>query len=129
MDTSAWVEFFRAPRSPWGQAVDLLVGEGRVCTTPLVIVEVVSGARDRAMFDRLHTDFLALPRVDPPPTLWDEMPEVRWRLKRAGVAGVSIPDLIVAMTAQAAQKTILTCDRDFRRMQPVLNLQLLDVSE
>lgn len=128
VDTSAWIEFFRAPRSASGQAVDVLLGEGRVCTTPLVMVEVIAGARDRAAFERLRMDFQALPRVDPPPALWEEMLDVRWRLKKAGVAGVSIPDLIIAMTAVAHQKVILTLDRDFWRMRPILGFHLLEVA-
>lgn len=128
MDTSAWIEFFRAPHSPWGRAVDVLLGEGRVCTTPLVMVEVVSGARDQTAFERLRADFQALPRVEPPPALWDEMLDIRWRLKRRGVTGISIPDLIIAMTAQASQKVLLARDRGFSRMQSVMDLRLLEVS-
>lgn len=128
VDTSAWIEFFHTPRSPCGQTMDVLLGEGRVCTTPLVMVEVMTGARDRAAFERLRTDFQALPRVDPPPALWEDMPGVRWRLKQAGVGGVSIPDLIIAMTAMAHRKVILTLDRDFWRMRPILGLHLLEVA-
>lgn len=56
------------------------------------------------------------------------MLDVRRRLKRRGVTGIGIPDLMIAMTAQAHHKVILTSDRGFWRMQPVLGLQLLEVS-
>ncbi|MBI4314229.1 MAG: PIN domain-containing protein [Candidatus Omnitrophica bacterium] len=128
VDTSAWIEFFRHAKSPLGQAVDLLLGEGQVCTTGLVIVEVVSGARDRSQFNRLSDDFAALPRVDPPPALWEEMLQARRRLRTAGITGISIPDLIIALTATAHQKIVLTRDRDFQRMQTVLGLKLLELS-
>lgn len=128
VDTSAWVEFFREPRSRWGDAVDLLLGEGRVCTTPLILVEVVTGARHRAEFERLRKDLGALPRVDPPPSLWEDMLETRWRLKNRGVTGISIPDLMICHTALAHRKTILTVDQDFWRMRPILEFNLLEVS-
>lgn len=126
MDTSAWIEFFHEPRSPWGDAVDLLLGEGRVCTTSLVMVEVVSGAKNHAEYERLRKDFRALPQVEPPQTLWEEMMALRWRLKTKGIAGVSIPDLIIAQTAYAHQKVILTRDRDFSRLRRVLDIRLLE---
>lgn len=129
VDTSAWVEFFRDPLSQWGKTVDLLLGEERVCTTALVMVEVVSGARNRAEFERLRTDFQALPRVDPPPSLWEDMLESRWRLKTQGITGVSIPDLIVAHVALAHGKVILTRDKDFWRMESTLGLSIFYLPE
>ena len=128
VDTSAWIEFFQAPRSLCGQAVDVLLGEGRICTTPLVMVEVISRARDQAAFERLRTDFRALSRLEPPADLWDTMLDARWRCKLRGITGLSIPDLIIAITARAHRVPILTRDHDFRRMQPVLDLQLVEVS-
>ena len=127
VDTSAWIEFFRNPRSKCGAAVDLLLGEERVCTTPLVIVEVVSGARNRSEFERLQKDFAALPQVDFPQTAWVDMLESRWQLKRQGITGISIPDLIIAHVALAHRKAILTQDQGFQRMQPVLKLSLVEV--
>jgi len=126
VDTSAWIEFFRDSHSKYGAAVDLLLGEERVCTTPLVMVEVVSGARNRSEFERLRRDFLALPQVDFPQTAWMDMLESRWRLKRQGITGISIPDLIVAYAAITHRKAILTRDHDFRRMQAILGLSLVE---
>jgi hypothetical protein len=128
VDTSVWVEFFREPDSNWGRTVELLLGEKRVCTTPLVMVEVISGARTRSEFHRLKKDFEALPRLEPPADLWDQLLESRWQLKNRGISGVSIPDLIVAHTALAHQKTILTRDQDFQRMQRFLDFKLFQLS-
>ena len=128
VDTSAWIEFFNRPHSRWGEMVDLLLGEGRVCTTDLVMVEVVSGAKDRTQFDRLRADFEKLPRISSPTSLWEEMLESRWQFKRRGITGISIPDLMVAHIALAHRKTLFTLDRDFWRMRPVLSLDLLEIS-
>lgn len=127
VDTSAWVEFFHDPPSRWGEMVNLLLGEKRVCTTGLVMVELISGARDQTEFNRLKMDLEALPRLDPLPTLWEDMAKSRWRLKMRGLSGISIPDLIVAHVALAHDKTLLTLDRDFWRMRPVLGLRLMEM--
>ena len=128
VDTSVWIEFFREPDSKWGKAVELLLAEERVCTTPLVMVEVISGARNRSEFNRLRTDFEALPRVDPPGDLWEQLLENRWQLKNHGITGISVPDMIVAYVALAHQKIIFTRDEDFRRMQSFLKFKLLELS-
>lgn len=127
IDTSVWIEFFHHPNSSAGAMTDLLLGEGRVCTTPLVMVEVISGAGNRAEFKRLQTDFKALPRVEPSVTVWEEMIETRWQLKMRGVSGVSIPDLLIALTASAHEKVLFTLDKVFWRMKPILNLKLIEL--
>lgn len=128
IDTSIWVEFFREPNSNWAKTVELLLGEKRVCTTPLVMVEVISGARNRSEFHRLKRDFEALPRLEPPADLWDQLLESRWQLKSRGISGISIPDLVIAHTALTHQKTIFTRDQDFQRMQRFLGLKLFQLS-
>lgn len=128
VDTSAWIEFFNHPSSRWGEVLDLLLGEERVCTTDLVIAEVVSGAKNRSEFERLRADFKKLPLVSFLPSLWDQMLESRWQLKRRGVTGIGIPDLMVAHIALAHRKILFTLDRDFLRMRPVLTLELLELS-
>ena len=127
VDTSAWIEFFRNSNSKWAEAVDLLLSEERVCTTSLVIVEVVSGARTRSEFERLRKDFRALPRVDLPEDEWPKMLESRWMLKTRGVTGVSISDLMIAHIGVVHDKAILTCDSDFWRMRDVLGISLVEV--
>lgn len=127
IDTSGWIEFFRNPHSPCASAVDLLLAEERVCTTSLILVEVVSGARSRTEFERLRRDFTALPQVDFPQEAWADMLESRWQLKMKGITGISIPDLLVAHVALIHRKAILTLDRDFQRMQVVLGLMLVEI--
>ena len=127
IDTSAWIEFFNRPRSRAGEVVDLLLGEGRVCTTDLVMVEVVSGARNRFDLERLRSDFERLPRVSAHASLWEEMLESRWQFKQRGITRISIPDMIVAHVALAHRKILFTLDRDFQRMRPVLALDLLEL--
>lgn len=126
VDTSAWVEFFRDSRSKCGAVVDLLLAEERVCTTPLVIAEIVSGARSRSEFERLQRNFFALPQVDFPQNSWLDMLESRWSLKQRRITDVSISNLIIAHVALIHKKAVLTRDNSFRRMRDVLGLNLVE---
>ncbi len=127
VDTSAWIEFFRDQKSKCGEVVDVLLGEGRVCTTPLIVVEVVSGARNRNEFERLRRDFAALPCVNQPDMMWEMMLEKRWLLKSKGFGHASIPDLVIVLVALAHEKIILSTDQDFLRMKLILDLNLLEI--
>jgi len=126
VDTSVWLEFFRVKDSPYGETLDRLLEEERVCTTNLIKAEIIPGARTPRQFRELKHYFNALPLANEPASLWEDIMEVQFRLKRRGINGISIPDLIIAVVAAANGKVILTKDSDFGRIQRVLPLELME---
>ncbi len=126
VDTSVWLEFFRVKDSPYGETLDRLLEEERVCTTNLIKAEIIPGARTPKQFRELKDYFDALPLAREPASLWEEITEVQFRLKRRGINGISIPDLIIAIVAKANGKVIFTKDSDFQRIQRVLALELME---
>jgi len=107
VDTSVWLEFFRVKDSPYGETLDRLLEEERVCTTNLIKAEIIPGARTPKQFRELKDYFDALPLAREPASLWEEITEVQFRLNRRGINGISIPDLIIAIVAKANGKVIL----------------------
>jgi hypothetical protein len=126
VDTSVWLEFFRVKDSPYGEALDRLLEEERVCTANLVKAEIIPGARTPRQFRELKEYFDALPLAREPASLWEQLTDVQFRLKRRGINGISIPDLIIAVVAKANGKVIFTKDSDFWRIQRVLPLELIE---
>ena len=129
VDTSVWLEFFRIKGSPYGEALDRLLEEERVCTTNLIKAEIIPGARTPKQFRELKDYFGALPLVREPFSLWDDIIETQFRLKRRGINGISISDLIIAVVATANGKTIFSKDSDFKLIQRVLPMQLLELNK
>ena len=125
VDTSVWLDFFKVKDSPYGETLDRLLEEERVCTTDLIKAEIIPGARTPKQFRELKDYFNALPLANEPASLWEDIMEVQFRLKRRGINGISIPDLIIAVVAAANGKVILTKDSDFGRIQRVLPLELM----
>lgn len=125
VDTSVWLEFFRVEASPYAQALDQILEEGRVCTTNLIKAEIIPGARTPKQFRELKEYFDALPLATEPALLWEEIMEVQFRLKRRGINGISIPDLMIAVVANANGKVIFTKDNDFQLIQRGLPVELL----
>lgn len=126
VDTSVWLEFFRVEASPYAQALDQILEEGRVCTTNLIKAEIIPGARTPKQFRELKEYFDALPLATEPASLWEEIMEVQFRLKRRGINGISIPDLMIAVVANANGRVVFTKDSDFRLIQRGLPVELLE---
>ena len=126
MDTSVWVEFFRVKGSPYSEFLDRLLEEGRVCTTHLIKAEIIPGARSAKQFEELKAYFDALPLALEPATLWEEIIDVQFKLKRKGINGMSIPDLIIAVVAKTGKKRLFTKDQDFKLIQKVLPIKLFE---
>jgi predicted nucleic acid-binding protein len=125
VDTSVWLEFFRVRESPYADALDRLLEEGRVCTANLIKAEIIPGARTPKQFRELKEYFDVLPLATEPASLWEEIMDAQFRLKRTGINGISVPDLIIAVVAKANEKVIFTKDSDFRLIQRVVPVELL----
>ena len=125
VDTSVWLEFFRVRDSPYAAALDQLLEEERVCTSTLIKAEIIPGARTPKQFRDLKEYFDALPLTTEPASLWEEIMEVQFQLKRRGINGISIPDLMIAVVAKANSKVLFTKDHDFQLIQRALPVELL----
>lgn len=125
VDTSVWLEFFRVQDSPYAEALDQLLEEEQVCTTDLIKAEIIPGARTPRQFRELKDYFDALPLAREPASLWEEIIEVQFRLRRMGINGISIPDLMIAVVANANGKVVFTKDSDFRLIQRALPVAVL----
>jgi predicted nucleic acid-binding protein len=124
VDTSVWIDFFRDGSSPYGRVVDALLDQEMVCTTPLIKAEIVPSARNKKEFNNLRDYFGALPLLEDPPNLWDDIIHAQFTLKRKGLHGVGIPDLMIAISAKAHDREIFSRDRHFELMQKPLRLKL-----
>ncbi len=126
VDTSVWLEFFRVQDSPYAEALDQLLEEERVCTSKLIKTEIIPEARTPKQFRELKEYFDALPLATEPASLWEEIMEIQFRLKRGGINGISIPDLMIAVVAKANSKVLFTKDHDFQLIQQALPVELLE---
>lgn len=126
IDSSAWIDFFRDAASPYGETVDFLLAENRACTCNLVLAEIVPAARTRREYNRLENFLGALPLLAEPPEMWPRLMEAGFLLRRKGISGVGIPDLIIATLALSHDVPVLSKDRHFVAMRDHLGLLLLE---
>ncbi len=121
VDTSVWIDFFG------GESIPILedaLALGSVVLPPIVVAELVSGARkasDRAALVDLLDD---LPIHETPRDHWVRVGELRRRLIEKGHA-ISTPDAHVAQCALDRDAPFLTRDRAFSRIARHTALRLV----
>jgi predicted nucleic acid-binding protein len=109
VDTSVWIDFLT------GRAVPALEESLEQVLPPLVVAELVSGARrprDRAAIADLVGD---LPGHETPLQHWVRVGELRRALGQKGIA-ISTPDAHVAQCAPDRDAMLLSRDEVFRRI-------------
>lgn len=124
VDSSIWIEFFRHPEASVSLELDRLLAHRLVCTTGVVMAEVVPGARTAKDFRRLRRLFDALPLAPEREGFWTHLIRFQYRLRRKGLLDTGIPDLILATVAIQNRKMIFSTDEDFPRMAPHIPLRL-----
>ena len=120
-DTSEWIEYFAGRPAT---ELDHALAAGRAVVPPIVVAELLSGARtakDRARLEDLLRD-IVLP-VDPV-THWARVGKLRGTL-RAGGLSVSTPDAHVAQCALDLDAPLLSRDRVFAQIAQLTTLRLL----
>ncbi|MBI1785974.1 MAG: PIN domain-containing protein [Acidobacteria bacterium] len=112
VDTSVWIDFFAGRPAP---ELEAALQAGWVVLPPVVVAELVSGARrpgERAAIARLVAELLI---HDTPPQHWIRVGELRRQLSEKGLA-VSTPDAHVAQCALERSAVLLSRDVIFGRI-------------
>lgn len=118
VDTSAWIEFFRHPHSIPASVVEELLDRDWVCTTGIVLAELLQGTRSPKEGETLLAKFEPIERLEVTFDLFVAAGELASTLRRRG-AVLPLTDLIVAAVAQAQGCSIYTLDSHFLRIPHV----------
>ncbi len=124
VDTSAWIDFFAGAELP--PLADALA-RGIVVLPPIVIAELVSGARRPAERRAIADLVMELTIHDTPPDHWVRVGTLRRELRDRGLS-VSTPDAHVAQCALDRSAPLLTKDHVFARIAEFVPLKLIAAS-
>ena len=112
VDTSVWIDFFAGTSMP---SLETALAHGAVVLSPIVVAELVSGARlarDRAAIADLTTQ---LTLHDTPLDHWIRVGGLRRNMKAHGIT-VSTPDAHVAQCALDRRAVLLSRDAIFPKI-------------
>lgn len=126
VDTSAWVELFRAD-SDFDLEAEVELGEVVTCLP--VIQEVLQGFDDQRAFRVARESMFALPVVESPmeAEVFEAAVQLYRSARRAGVTVRSGVDCLIAACALRNSLTVLHCDRDFDHLARVAPLEVRSV--
>jgi predicted nucleic acid-binding protein len=119
-DTSAWIDFLA------GRPVPLLedaLAQAAVVLPPVVVAELVSGARRAADRRAIEALVRELPIHETPLEHWIKVGELRRAARDRGVS-VSTPDAHVAQCALDRNAILLSTDAIFARIASMTTLRL-----
>lgn len=121
VDTSAWIDFLAGESVP---SLDSALSLGITVTTPVVVAELLSGARTSLDRMEIVSLFYDLPVHESGLDHWIRVGELRRSLRERGLT-VSTPDAHVAQCALDRGAPLLTRDRIFSRIAGHCPLEVL----
>lgn len=120
VDTSVWIDWFKGRQV---DAVDQALDRGLVVLPPLVLAELVAGARRRGEREQLEAALTDLPMCECPRAHWARVGVLRARALSRGLT-ISTPDAHVAQCALDLEATLLTRDAVFTQLAALCPLKL-----
>jgi hypothetical protein len=123
VDTSVWIDFFRASPGPAGQELRRLITEAQpTALAGVVVTEILQGlTRDVSRIER----YLAQWEILEPKGLSTYV-EAAALFRQGRAKGISLTtiDALIAAIAMEHRASVFTLDKDFSRIAAIANLPL-----
>ena len=120
VDTSVWIDFLAGAPTP---SLEEALSQGSVVLPPLVVAELVSGARQQREREAIEYFIEKLPLHETPLAHWIRVGELRRDLRDKGLS-VSTPDAHVAQCALDRDAVLLSRDTVFASIARLSSLRL-----
>lgn len=125
VDTSAWIDFFRKVEPCYSVVLQLLTDE-RVCSTGLIVAELMQGAKSERELATLRDFVHVFEFIPESPRVWLSAGELSFRLRRKGKT-IGLSDCFIAAAAQEANAEILTLDVHFELIKSEAKIRLFSL--
>lgn len=119
VDTSVWIDWLRQGCRPASLILNRLIDEDDILLAPVVLQELLQGARGPEQLVELRTYFEDLPMLAPTRQTYAAAGALYARCRWAGITPRSPHDCLIAQTAIEHGAPLLHDDRDFERIAGV----------
>ena len=120
VDTSVWIDFFAGLST---RSLEDALAQGSIVLPPLVVAELVSGARQQREREAIEYFIEKLPLHETPLAHWIRVGGLRQELRGKGLS-VSTPDAHVAQCALDRDAVLLSRDAVFASIARLTPLRL-----
>lgn len=126
VDTSVWIDFFRADNLPHVQRLETLIEQGEnIALCGVILTEILQGIRDDQAFHRTKTYLGFLQLLPMTQEIFIEAAQIYRTLRAKGITVRKPVDCMIAATALAYNTQLLHNDRDFTTVAQHYPLQII----
>ena len=111
-DTTIWVHFLRGSGVKFQERLVPLLLSDRLVTTPVIIMEILRGAKSSKEYDKLDRDLAALRCLEITAKVWERSYRLAFTLRQHGI-NVPLTDTLIAATTQEYKTRLLHDDRHY----------------
>lgn len=121
-DTSVWIPFLRGAGVQFQERLVPLIMADRLAATPIIIMELLVGAKSEKEYDKLSKDLAALRCFDVSATLWQRASKLGYTLRQKGI-NVPLTDTLIAAVAIENDALLLHNDRHYEMIAAITSLK------
>lgn len=122
VDTTIWIHFLRGTDVKFQECLVPLIMTDRAATTPVVVMEILRGAKSQKDYDKLSKDLAALRTFDLSPKVWERACKLGYTLRHKGI-NAPLTDTLIAAVAQEYDAILLHDDRHYEMIGSVIHLR------
>ncbi len=111
-DTSVWIHFLRGSGVQFQERLVPLIMADKLVTTPIIIMEILRGAKSGREYEKLSKDLAALRCIDLSAQVWERAYKLGYTLRNKGL-NAPLTDTLIAAVAQEHNLSLLHNDRHF----------------
>ena len=111
-DTTVWIHFLRGSGIRFQERLVPLIMADRLATMPVIIMEILRGAKTQREYDRLSKDLAALRCFDVSAKVWQRACKLGYALRHKGI-NAPLTDTLIVAVAQEHDALLLHDDRHF----------------
>ena len=121
-DTTVWIHFLRGSGVQFQNRMVPLIMADKLATTPVIIMEILRGAKSQKEYDKLRNDLVALRCFDVDGKVWERACNLGYTLRQQGI-NVPLTDTLIAAIAQENNVLLLHDDRHYEMIASVTPLK------
>ena len=122
VDTSVWIHFLRGSGIQFQERIVPLIMADKLVTTPIVVMEILRGAKSQKEYDKLSKDLAALRCFDVSAKVWEQANKLGYTLRHKGL-NAPLTDTLIAAVAQENNVRLLHDDRHFELIASISPLK------
>ena len=121
-DTSVWIPFLHGSGVQFQERLVPLIMADRLATTPVIIMEILVGAKSEKEYDKLSKDLAALRCFDVSAKLWQRAAKLGYTLRSKGIS-VPLTDTLIAAVSVENNALLLHNDRHYEMIATLTPLK------